>query len=175
MRFEEDDRVSMISGERQWKLLDILDKIATKRGQEMPIFLFKFRAYDLDLPPEKIDILNYNSVNNNKYYDMQTKLKDLGNLELQLIEKVFADLPESYQRKKIFTPRVEKTKFYSLINDMEMITRHDTIIVSANKKEEEIAKHKNEYEFLFNQISASKYQVDIYIYIYIVGISCGKN
>ena len=165
MRFEEDDIVSMISGEPEWKLVDILEKMANKRGQEMPSFLFKFRAYDVDLPPEKIDILNYNSVNNNKYYDMHTKLKDLANLELQLIEKVFADLPESYQKKKTFTPRVEKPKFYSLLNDLEMITRSDTISAIEEKKEEEISKNKSEYEFLFNQISASKYQVYKYIYI----------
>lgn len=137
--------VHKIACEPTWSMVHILKALKLKEKKLFSNVLrkWKFKVYDSNPEKRNINPLNYDEVNNADYIDMSIKVKQLKHTDVMLIEQIYCDIPEQWK------------------NSMIVHVRHRSVSNLPNAYEKQtptISPSKKEYEFLFNEISASRYQ-----------------
>jgi len=98
-----------IQSEQEQQLKDVFDKIAKKRGLIRKPEMYKFLEYSSMTNYEETTktLLKYRDYLNMKVLSMEMKIKDLKVSEIVLLQRYYADIPESIPRPVNITPPTE--------------------------------------------------------------------
>ena len=138
------------------ELTEVLKKIGERKGEHLSENLYVFKPY---IKPKQSstftvndkksinEVIELNDINNLNVFDMNTKVCNLHTLELELMERVDGKSRIKKSERRLNT----KTVSGPYIEENIGLTH----LIEENKKD---------YEYLFNDITASKYRV-ISLYI----------
>jgi len=90
-----------IMADKSMKLLDVLEKVESRKGEALPSHLYYFKTFENDkkLFGRKSEtaiggtqMLKYKDMNNANVFDMNTEIKNLPSFDLELVERPFGEV-----------------------------------------------------------------------------------
>lgn len=142
--------------DKNTRLQEVFSRVMKDGGEWPPKGQYAFKAYDSssrkakntsgNCTAEADELLEYKAMSNVNIFDMNTEIRNLPCFELELVR-----VGSSGARSSPSLTSARKSSATSLYSDIRSITSEPNEISEST--------HTNEYEYIFNRLSASTYEV----------------